>query len=149
MILIPAASARVPLTERLAWLAGSWHSEQADGAVGDQVWLAPVDGTMVGVFRLVKHGKLQFTEHLIVAGGDKGLTLTIRRFGKDHAPLPADKGGVERYVVTRAVDGAVTFETLDGKLDKITYTRTKTGMTVQVVPKIAGAKPVEFHYKKR
>ncbi len=146
-LLAGSASADKPLVDNLGWLAGSWTSNQTDGGQGEQTWLGPRDGAMFGVFRLHKDGKLQFSEHLVIAAGMQGVTLTIRRFDANSEPLPAAKGGLERFIVTRATATETVFEAMESRLSEITYRVTKNGMTVQVTPNLGPkAKPVRFDY---
>ena len=56
-----------------AWLAGHWIGD-GFGGTSEELWTKPVDGVMMGMFRLHdKDGKLVFYEFLTL--DDKGLTL--------------------------------------------------------------------------
>lgn len=47
------------------WLTGSWIGD-GFGGVSEEVWAAPADGTMMGMYRHVKDGKLVFYEFLLL-----------------------------------------------------------------------------------
>ena len=59
--------------EDSAWLAGHWIGD-GFGGTSEEVWTKPVNGVMMGMFRLHdKDGKLVFYEFLTI--DEKGLTL--------------------------------------------------------------------------
>ena len=59
--------------EDSAWLAGHWLGD-GFGGTSEEVWTKPVNGVMMGMFRLHdKDGKLAFYEFLTI--DEKGLTL--------------------------------------------------------------------------
>ena len=39
----------------MAWMAGSWNCE-ALGGLAEEIWSAPRNGGMMGMFRLIKNG---------------------------------------------------------------------------------------------
>ncbi len=141
MALAATAKAKAPTVEGLKWLEGSWTSTQTDGGLGEQTWLAPRAGTMMGVFRLIRKDKVEFAEVLTVTQREYGLVLTIRRFDKGLTPLP----GEAEFTSTSQTATGTVFESKDAKLGRITWRTSKTGMEVQVIP--AGTtKPVTFTY---
>ena len=48
-----------------SWLAGHWKGD-GFGGVSEEIWAQPVDGTMMGMYRHVKEGKLVFYEFLLL-----------------------------------------------------------------------------------
>jgi hypothetical protein len=134
-----------PSVKGLAWLGGSWTSQQTNGGVAEQAWLRPDAGSMLGVFRLVRKGKVEFTELLTVREEDYGLVLTIRRLGPNMQPLPGDKGGLAEFVSTRQTPTGTVFESKDAKLERITWRTSSGGMEVQVIPR-GSSRPVLFGY---
>lgn len=70
------------LIEKLNFLQGNWISEKWGGTI-EEYWSAPNGNTIIGMFRFIKDGELQFTEHfLVIEEGDK-LTLKLRHFNPD------------------------------------------------------------------
>ncbi len=143
---LATAAAETPSVAQLGWLAQSWQSQQTDGGLGQQVWLAPGGGSMLGVFRLTRRGKLEFAELLTIGPGKDGLTLTIRRLGRTLEPLEG-KRSVTSFRATQITADKAVFESGTAQLTRISYLKTAKGMTVRVVPRVGGAeKPIEFHY---
>ncbi len=60
-----------PAIEKLAWLAGNWHLEQA-GRVIDEHWMAPGGGVMLGMARTLVKGKVTEHEFLQIRVGPGG-----------------------------------------------------------------------------
>ncbi len=51
--------------EDYQWLVGSWIGD-GFGGVSEESWSAPVDGTMMGMYRHYKDGKIVFYEFLLL-----------------------------------------------------------------------------------
>ena len=51
--------------EDYQWLAGSWLGD-GFGGVSEESWSLPVDGTMMGMYRHYKDGKIMFYEFLLL-----------------------------------------------------------------------------------
>lgn len=47
------------------WLAGSWTGD-GFGGISEEIWAEPVDGTMMGMYRHYKDGKIVFYEFLLL-----------------------------------------------------------------------------------
>lgn len=60
------------------WLAGHWVGD-GFGGISEEVWALPADGTMMGMYRHVKDGKLVFYEFLLL---DKD-GLRLKHFHSD------------------------------------------------------------------
>jgi len=58
--------------EDYTWLVGSWIGD-GFGGVSEETWAAPVDGTMMGMYRHYKEGKIVFYEFLLL--DETGLRL--------------------------------------------------------------------------
>ncbi len=84
------------------WLVGSWKGD-GFGGISEEVWSEPVDGTMMGMYRHYKDGKLNFYEFLLL--DETGLRL--KHF---HPDL---KGWEEK-------DDMVFFEMIESSPNKIT-----------------------------
>jgi hypothetical protein len=87
----------------LAWLAGTWESDDPEGPRTVEHWLAPEAGTMLGVNRTAEGGRTVFFEYLRIEAQAEGLAYLASPGGKD----PPTRFGV---VDTRP--GFVAFENL-------------------------------------
>ena len=58
--LAPAAGKDTHSVAELSWLAGHWRGEGLGGQC-EEIWSAPQAGTMMGTFRLMKDGEVQFS----------------------------------------------------------------------------------------
>lgn len=67
----------------LGWLSGQWFGAALGGDV-EEVWLQPAAGTMAGVYRLVKEGRVVFYE-IMTLGDSNG--RTVMRLKHFHANL--------------------------------------------------------------
>jgi hypothetical protein len=63
----------------VAWLVGRWTGEGLGGQV-EEVWTPPVHGQMMGMFRLVKEGKIVFYEFLTLAEHEGTIEMRIKHF---------------------------------------------------------------------
>jgi hypothetical protein len=68
-----------PTIEMVSWLAGSWKGE-VFGGTAEEIWSQPVGGTMMGMFRLIDHGKVAFSEFEEIAEQDNLLIFKVKHF---------------------------------------------------------------------
>lgn len=68
--------------EDMAWFAGQW-SGTGLGGVTDESWSAPAAGAMMGMFRLLKNGKVVFYEFLTLVEHEGSLVLKLKHFNAD------------------------------------------------------------------
>lgn len=68
--------------EDAAWLTGSWTGT-AFGKRFEAVWNAPSAGTMVGLFKLMGDGQVDFYEILLISVIDGSLSLKVKHFTPD------------------------------------------------------------------
>ena len=63
----------------ISWLAGSWKGK-AFGGEAEEIWTSPEGGAMMGMFRLIKNGKVEFLEfeQIIERGGS--LVFEVKHF---------------------------------------------------------------------
>jgi hypothetical protein len=66
----------------MAWLAGEWTGAGL-GGVTDEVWSPAASGAMMGMFRLVKDGKVVFYEFLTLVEEGGSLVLKLKHFNAD------------------------------------------------------------------
>lgn len=68
--------------EDFAWLSGRWTGEGLGGTT-EEVWGAPANGTMMGMFRLDREGKPVFYELLTIASQEGRFTMRLKHVNPD------------------------------------------------------------------
>lgn len=74
-------SPRATLQE-MSWLTGQW-SGTGLGGVTEETWSGPASGAMMGMFRLVKDGKVVFYEFLTLVEQEGSLRIKLKHFNPD------------------------------------------------------------------
>lgn len=97
-----AASASASNLDRLAWLAGSWVSEE-EGRVVEEQWMAPRGGVMLGVHRTVEADGGAFFEYLRIVDEEYGVVYVASPRGGEATSFRLVEMGRDR----------VTFENRD------------------------------------
>lgn len=123
--------------EQLAWMAGHWIGEGL-GGVCEEVWSPAADGAMMGMFRLIREGKVVFYEFQTLVEQDGSLVLKLKHFHPDLVGWE-EKDGMVRFPLVHVEKDAVWFRGLtyrkdsDGTLSIFLRLRGKDGV-VQEVP---------------
>jgi len=84
---------------RLSWMAGTW-TQETNGVVVRETWLAPKDGVMGGVGQTNRPGRKPFVEHVKISAEPAGATFT--------AMLPGQPPTA--FVLLPGKDGEAVFE---------------------------------------
>jgi len=71
-----------PTVADLAWMAGHWRGEGFGGRC-EEIWSEPLGGTMVGTFRLVKDGRVEFYEIMVLGPEGDGTALKVKHFSSE------------------------------------------------------------------
>ena len=101
-----AAKTRV---EDLAWLAGTWRSED-DHGLFEEHWLPPASGGMAGVFRAVTGGKTSLYEVLAIEAGSDGTpVMLLRHFGPGLEPWKSEAGKAPSWPLAESGKGKAVF----------------------------------------
>jgi hypothetical protein len=66
----------------ISWLAGHWIGEGLGGTT-EEVWAPPLGNSMMGMYRLVKNGKVVFSELLFIVETGDSLVLKLKHFDAD------------------------------------------------------------------
>jgi hypothetical protein len=103
-----------PSIEDFAWLAGHWRGE-GFGGVCEEVWSAPLAGTMMGTFRLVRDDEVQFYEIMLLGRDERGFSLEVKHFSKDFVAWE-EKGDAVRFDLESVGESSALFESL--KMDR-------------------------------
>jgi hypothetical protein len=64
------------------WIAGHWQGE-AFGGIAEEIWTAPLGGSMMGSFKLVIDGSVKFYELCTIAKIDSTIILRLKHFHND------------------------------------------------------------------
>lgn len=128
--------------EQAAWLAGHWEGEGLAGW-NETLWSPPAAGTMMGVFRHIRDGRVVFYEFLTVAPEGGTLVLSIKHFDPDMRGWEEPTRSV-RFPLLRASRDTLHF-------DGLTYRRVgpdRREVTVMLGPDPDDLRPEVFHYRR-
>lgn len=112
---IPGARATI---DDMAWLAGRWTGPGLGGET-EETWSAPSAGTMMGMFRLVRGGKVVFYEFLTLIEQEGTLFLKLKHFNPDLTGWEEK----DRFVTFRLLESTPAELRFDG----LTFRRAGTG----------------------
>ncbi|MEM7205407.1 MAG: DUF6265 family protein [Planctomycetota bacterium] len=96
--------------EDFAWLAGSWRGTGLGGAC-EEMWSAPMAGTMMGCFRLVRGEEVAFYEMLMLGQDEEGFALKVKHFTADFTAWE-EKADCVRFALESVEDGRADFKGL-------------------------------------
>ena len=91
------AGAQPASLEPVAFLAGTWTSEEA-GVAMEEHWTTPAGGLMLGLHRDVAPGKPAFFEFLRIEATPKGIVYLASPKGAPATPFPLVESGGNRAV---------------------------------------------------
>jgi hypothetical protein len=136
----PASFAQAPaVIDQVAWLAGCWAAQDAEpGSV--EHWLAPAAGTMFGVSRTVRGGRLAGFEFMSIRTSSDGRLVFVAQ--------PGGSPPTEFPAVSLATT-AVTFENADHDFpNRVSYRQTgPASMLGRIEGTLDGvAKTVDFKF---
>jgi len=80
--LSPGAKSPPATLADMAWLAGRWLGP-ALGGEAEEIWSPPKAGSMMGMYRLVRDGKLVFYELQTLSEEEGSLILRLKHFNPD------------------------------------------------------------------
>lgn len=116
----------------VGWLVGAWTGT-AFGADFEEVWNPPSAGSMVGMFKLLRDGEVEFYELLLLVETEASLALKVRHFNADFTAWE-DKDEDVTFRLVRVDEAAVHFSGLsfyrvdDDTLDGYIVMRTEDGV---------------------
>jgi len=70
------------LIKDLEWISGYWTGSGLGGDC-EELWLPPMDNSMIGTFRFIMEGELIFSEYMHMIEEDSKLSLKIKHFNRD------------------------------------------------------------------
>lgn len=131
----PAPVVNGPLVQDLAFLAGRWRGGVA-GGLFDEEWSAPSADTMMGMFRYMENGKVQFYEFMTIEATPTGPVLRLRHFDQGLVAWE-DKEAALSFPVVSFSENQVVFATSD-KGTKVTYRRSQPDSLVAILERSSG-----------
>jgi len=126
----PAPVVNGPLVQDLAFLVGRWRGG-VTGGLFDEEWSAPSAETMMGMFRYMENGKVQFYEFMTIEATPAGPVLRLRHFDLGLAAWE-EKDAALSYPVVSFTPNEVVFATPD-KSTKLTYRRAQPNSLVAIL----------------
>jgi hypothetical protein len=119
----------------LAWLQGHWIGEGLGGTT-EEIWSPPLGNSMMGMFRLVKDGKVVFSELLFIVEDQDSLNLKLKHFdadfkGWEEKDVSRKFGLVKREGNTAFFDGMTIRKRDDGTLQAFVAIRRKSGEIIE------------------
>jgi hypothetical protein len=92
----------------MEWYAGRWTGSGL-GGINEEVWSPPREGTMMGMYRMIKDGKPVFYELLLITEENGSLAIKLKHF---HADLRGweERDASLRFPLVAKRDGRIYFE---------------------------------------
>ncbi len=66
--------------EQLSWMVGNWQSEEEDNTISEEQWAAPIAGTMMGMYRMIRNKKPLFYELMLLYQDSSKVKLQLKHF---------------------------------------------------------------------
>ncbi|MGZ3444475.1 MAG: DUF6265 family protein [Myxococcaceae bacterium] len=125
-----------------AWLEGDWVGQGLRGA-SEEAWLAPLAGSMGGVYRGTRDGRVTFLELTALMEWGPSLLFRVKHFAPDLRGWEPREKTVD-FPLVRFAPGALF-------LGGMTYLRTPEGLEswVLIGQKDGGVRPEKFLYRPR
>lgn len=92
----------------VAWLSGNWVAE-AFGGLAEDIWSDPAGGAMVGMFRSVTKGEVNFYEIFTISEIEESLILRLKHFNEDLTGWE-EKNVTQDFKLVSISDEGVWFE---------------------------------------
>ena len=141
-----AAAEADPLA-KFGWIVGHWGGEMWGGSV-EEIWTAPQAGSMMGMFRFVRNGRIGVYELLAIEQDESGPVLRLRHFGRG---LVARETEPIAMPLKSHTESEAVFATATGKRTVITFRRASADAIDVVLEREEppGMKTDVFRYKRR
>lgn len=99
----------------MAWLAGHWQGP-ALGGISEEFWSDPAGGSMMGMYRLVKDGKVVFYEFLTILEDSGSLVLKLKHFNPDLKGWE-EKDETREFPLVKLSNGEIFFDGMTFRRD--------------------------------
>jgi hypothetical protein len=110
-----AAMPRAFITN-IGWMAGHWVGTGL-GGVTEEIWSPPNGGSMMGVFRVMKDGKVMFYEICIFVEEKNSLVLKLKHFNGDLTGWE-EKAVVREFPLVKITENAAYFSGITFRKNK-------------------------------
>lgn len=103
----------------LAWMQGHWITRGDDG-LAEEIWMAPLDGSMVGSFRWAVPGRMHVLEFLIIEQRNDEVTFRFKHFDRDYR---AWEESPNAYRLVRVEGNSARFENVawNGRVPQVIH----------------------------
>ena len=111
----------------MEWYAGRWTGSGL-GGLNEEVWSPPREGTMMGMYRMIKDGKPVFYELLLITEENGSLAIKLKHF---HADLRGweERDASVRFPLVAKRDGRIYFDGMT--FERIGADRVKVYLAVE------------------
>jgi hypothetical protein len=111
----------------MQWYAGRWTGAGL-GGLNEEVWSPPRNGTMMGMYRLIKDGKPALYELLLITEENGSLAIKLKHF---HADLRGweERDASVRFPLVAKRDGRIYFDGMT--FERIGADRVKVYLAVE------------------
>ncbi len=136
-----------PSIADLGWMAGTWVREETDGQYLEEVWTAPVNNSLTGMFRWNRGGKPWMCELMTISLDGESLKPVFRLRHFDAALKPWEKDAPLTYPLAKMSENEVVFEDPNNGSDhprRFVYRRSGDKLTVRL--ENADGKGDEFEF---
>jgi hypothetical protein len=100
LIAVPVSAGELPAVGRLTWMSGCWEGQSGPVRLEEQ-WNKPAGGTMLGLSRNLKDGKVVFSEFMRINQQGNRIVY-MARIGTKATPTP--------FELIRMTDDEAVFE---------------------------------------
>ncbi|MDP3313237.1 DUF6265 family protein [Lutibacter sp.] len=125
----------------VSWIAGNWEGQQLGGNL-EEIWMPPHGDSMMGVFKLVVDGKVQFYEIMTISEENETLIFRIKHFNNNLSGWE-EKDESEVFQLVKVEPTKVYFN--DFTFEKIS--NTELNIYVIFKDKLGNEEEVLFKYK--
>ena len=141
----PQLPNETPSIADLGWMAGTWVREETGGQYLEEVWTAPVNNSLTGMFRWNRGGKPWMCELMTISLDGEKPIFRLRHF--DAALEPWEKEAPLIYPMAKMSENEVVFEDPNKAADhprRFIYRRNEDKLTVRL--ENADGKGDEFEF---
>lgn len=131
----PAPVITGPLVQDFAFLTGRWRGG-ISGGLFDEEWGQPGADSMMGMFRYMENGKVQFYEFMVIEAAPSGPVLHLRHFDPGLTGWE-EKNAPLTFTVDSSSESQVVFVNAD-KSVTLTYRRSSPSALSETLEREAG-----------
>lgn len=132
----PAPVITGPLVQDFSFLTGRWRGGISGGGLFDEVWSPPSADSMMGMFRYIESGRVQFYEFMVIEATPSGPVLNLRHFDPGLTGWE-EKNAPLTFTVDSSSEKQVVFVNAD-KSTTLTYRRSSPVALSETLEREAG-----------